>query len=223
MSRKHRRESNDPQLVDRWVRAFTLVELLVVIGIIAILTTLLTPAIQGMMGIVGGRGGVGIVSGAIEQARLEAIKHGVPTFVGFPAGLTNEEAFSSLIVYRALRADESLTNTNKIAVVSRWMRLPSGVFVDPQSLDASLMTTQNVSVTFPRLTSNTVTSIRSLKFDRFGKLGSDVVDAPVFRVGEGVLVGGALRFASSPSNYFEVSVQPLTGHVVVRDAAKTQP
>jgi prepilin-type N-terminal cleavage/methylation domain-containing protein len=223
MSPKHHREKIESRLVGHRRRAFTLIEMLIVIGIIAVLTTLLTPAIQGLMGVVGGRGGVGTVSGAIELARLEAIKHGVPSFVGFPAGLTNEEAFNSLIVYRALRADESATNTNKITVVTRWLRLPQGVFVDPQSLDTSLMTTQGVSGIFPRLTSNAVTSVRSLKFDRFGKLGSDVRDAPVLRVGEGVLIGTTLQFAPSPSNYFEVAVQPLTGHVVVRDAAKAAP
>jgi len=202
--------------------AFTLVEMLIVIALIAVLTALVAPSLRGLFGVVGGRGGVSALSGAIEQARLEAIKHGVSAFVGFPDGITNEEAYASMIVYRALRADESLTNTNEIAVVTRWSRLPQGVFIDPASLDAAVQMTQNVGGLVPRLANNNIASVRSLKFDRFGKLGWNVSTPPVLRVGEGVYVGSKVAFTPT-NNYYTVAIQPLTGQVVVRDASVTAP
>jgi len=203
--------------------AFTLIEVLIVVALVAILTALIAPSLQGLLGIVGGRGGVTALSGAIEQARLEAIKNGVPAFVGFPDDITNEEAFSSVIICRARRSDEEQAGAGPVIVVSRWLRLPRGVFIDPESLKTAVTTTQSLSGQLPRLATNNVASLRSLKFDRFGKLAWSQTNVPVLRVGEGVFDGSTVRFTPNTNNYYELTIQPLTGHVVVRDAAAQSP
>jgi prepilin-type N-terminal cleavage/methylation domain-containing protein len=199
--------------------AFTLIELLVVIAIIAVLSALLVPSMQGLFGVVGRRGGANTLAMGFEQAKLEAIKHGTAAFVGF-ANSTNEDAFSSFIVYRALRFDESATNTNLFTPVSRWIRLPRGVFIAPPTLAAAVTSTQS-SITpglLPRLGGSNVASLRSIKFDRFGKLDTTNTDISL-RVGEGILTGDQLVFTPNENNYYELTIQPLTGQVVMRDGA----
>jgi prepilin-type N-terminal cleavage/methylation domain-containing protein len=194
---------------------FTLVELLVVIAIIAIMSALLAPSFQGLFSVAGRRGGANAIAGAAELARLESIRHSVPSFVGF-ANLTNEEAFSSVIVYRALRPDEAATNSSSVVAVSRWLRFPRGVFVDPESLGSGGIGAQSVPKgQIPLLGTLPVASLRSIKFDRFGKLATNA--SPVLKVGEGVLEGSRLRFIPTDQNYYEVSIQPLTGKAVVND------
>lgn len=203
--------------------AFTLIEMLIVIALVAILTTLLAPSMQGLFGVVGRRGGANALALGIEQARLEAVKHGTPAFVGFAIG-TNEAAYSSFIIYRALRFDEAVTNTNLVTAVSRWMRLPRGVFIQPQDLASAVTLTQNVaSNALPRLGSDSISSLRSLQFDRFGKLVTTNVDPPTLRVGEGIFNGTSVTFIPDTNNYYELSIQPLTGQVVMRDGVVAQP
>ncbi len=205
-----------PSLVTcRRTEAFTLIELLVVIAIIAIMSALLAPSFQGLFSVAGRRGGANALAGAAELARLESIRHSVPSFVGF-ANLTNEEAYSSVIVFRALRPDEAATNSQTVMAVSRWLRFPRGVFVDPESLGSAAFAAQSVPAgEIPRLGTLPVTSLRSIKFDRFGKLATNA--SPVLKVGEGVLEGSRLRFIPTDQNYYEVSIQPLTGKAVVSD------
>jgi prepilin-type N-terminal cleavage/methylation domain-containing protein len=195
--------------------AFTLLELLAVVAIIGIMSALLVPSLQGLFSVAGRRGGANVIAGAAEVARLEAIRHAVPAFIGF-ANITNEEAYSALIVYRALRPDEATTNTNPVIAVSRWQRFPRGVFVDPQTLAGEGWSAQSIPPgQLPRLGTLQVTSLKSIKFDRFGRLATKA--SPVLRVGEGILNGSQLSFIPTADNYYELAIQPLTGKAVVSD------
>lgn len=211
--------SNESVLSLRRAAAFTLVEMLIVIALVAVLSALLVPSMQGLFGVVGRRGGANTLAMGFEQAKLEAIKHGTAAFVGF-ATTINEDTFSSFIVYRALRSDEAVTNTNLITPVSRWVRLPRGVFIAPPTLAAAVTSTQSSipAGLLPRLGGSNVASLRSIKFDRFGKLDTTKTNISL-RVGEGILTGDQLVFTPSASNYYELTIQPLTGQVVMRDGA----
>lgn len=174
------------------------------------------PALQGLFGVAGRRGGVNVLAGAMEQARLVAIQHGVSAYVGFPRSFADSEtALNSVIVFRQTREDERVTNPALYASVSRWLRYPTGVFVDPAG-GTSLAALTDLTVTnLPRLANQSVTQVEAVEFDRFGKLRPE---APLrFHVGEGVVAGSAVTFRPTPNNFSALNVLPLTGRVKITD------
>lgn len=184
---------------------FTLLEVLVAVALIAVMSTLLVPSMRGLMGIAGPRGGVNTVASAVEQARLSALESGVDGYVGFPEDLPGgDDPYSAVIVFREAREDED----GSYVAVSRWMRLPRGIFVDASGLSGSV----SADGALPKLDSAPAGQLRVLRFDRFGKLYSSE-NEQTLRVGE----------KAEPEkdflrgNYFELAVQPLTGRAVITE------
>ena len=196
--------------------AFTLIELLVVVAIIAVLSALITPAVQGLMGTSGRRGALNTVTAVLEQARLSAVENGTTAYVGFPTNAANKtNGFSHLIVFRDARPGD--TNTNAVAV-TRWQRLPNGVFIQGGTGLSGAVTTRTLPTrTLPRLGgSEDLTQIPALAFNRFGQLQGASTAVSVL-LGEKIEPTGDWR--GSPNNYYELRIQPLTGRVIVDDAS----
>jgi prepilin-type N-terminal cleavage/methylation domain-containing protein len=192
-------------------RGFTLVELLVVIAIVGILTTLLVPAMRGLVGVGGRRGGMNVLTTAVEQARLGAMENGVSTYVGFPTGASDPElGYSSVIVMRDSRDDEE---TKGSVAVTRWQRMPRGVFIDSGNVSEDVP-----EGAIPKLGGADPGKLRGIRFDRFGKVVPN--KAVTLRIGEKASPGG--DFLGNGNNYFELTVQPLTGRVTVVDKAAQQ-
>lgn len=191
--------------------AFTLIEMLIVIAIIAVLSALLVPAVQGLMGTSGRRGGVNTMMAVFEQARLSALESGVRSYVGFPVKAANEtNAFSHVIVYRDPRPEETAP-----VAVTRWQKLPQGVFYEG---GANFGATKNSSNALPKLGGETISELAVLEFNRFGQLVPNSDEVKVM-VGEKALPKGP--WLRGESNFFEISVQPLTGRAVVADKSGT--
>ena len=197
--------------------AFTLVEMLIVVALIGIMAAMITPSLQGLFGVAGRRGGVNTLSGAIEQARLAAIESGVSAYVGFPTSATNKElAYSSVIVFRAKRDGDA----NNYVPLSRWMRFPTGVFLDKDSI-GSAVTTNSVPISglIPKLGDQNLANVSAIEFDRFGRMKDQNKANAILRVGEGVLSGDQVTFRPSTNNHYALSIIPLTGRVQISDAS----
>ena len=201
----------------RSAAAFTLLELLVVIAIIAILTSLLLPSLQGLMGVAGRRGGASVLSAALEQARLSALENGGAAYVGFAISSTNpDNKYSSLIVFRAKRDDETGA---AYVPLSRWVRLPTGVQMDPQSISSAAKASISVSSgVLPRLGSEQVSSLQAIEFDRFGRLKGHA-QPPVLKVGEGIVSDSAVQFRQGANALYAVTILPLTGRVQISETS----
>lgn len=199
--------------------AFTLIELLTVVAVMAILGSILVPALPGLLGVGGRQGGVSTLGAALEQARLSAMESGATTYVGFPfAAADTNAAYSSVLVFREATNEEKAAESGTLyKPVTKWLRLPSGVFLSGTNLTPSDLGSGAKSLAvsgLPKLGGETISSLTVIPFDRFGKLARG--SSPVgLRVGEKAAPdAGFLRDAN---NYVEFEIQPLTGRVRVSD------
>ena len=131
--------------------AFTLVELMAVIGIIGLLAAVGIPAIKGLTGSGGRKQALSQVMGALEIARNTAINTGANAAVIFPDGDFNPSGVNSTpYKFRSMAVvsykDSTIaTNTNLSMIdydklVSSWIVLPQGISFLPIYLKTNTST-----------------------------------------------------------------------------------
>jgi type II secretory pathway pseudopilin PulG len=118
------------------MRAFTLLELIIVMGIIVALFAVIVPATTSLFKSSGRKGAVSSLLGAIEQAHTLAIKDGQPTYVVFPTlpsgstpALLQRYSYRSYAIFQ-----DDAANPGTTKQVTSWQTLPTGISIRSGSL-----------------------------------------------------------------------------------------
>jgi prepilin-type N-terminal cleavage/methylation domain-containing protein len=146
--------------------AFTLVELLAVVGIMGLLAAVAVPALKGLTGSGGRKQALSQVMGALEIARNTAISTGTNAAVIFPdSTFASGDAYK----YRSMAVVAwNPTNTNSPAtMVGSWIVLPQGIALSPKSI-SDLPIGNNISIRI--LTSSNTANFRAISFQSDGAL-----------------------------------------------------
>ena len=150
--------------------AFTLLELLVVIGIISILLVAIIPAVNSLSKSSGRKAAVSNLLGAIEQARAQAIKDGQATYVVFPDVLPGSPDVATIQRYAyhsyAIFEDDTAT-PGAVKQLTPWRSLPTGVSVRSGSLNYLANT---ISFPFTPLGAAVTGTFPFLKFNSNGEV-----------------------------------------------------
>ena len=110
--------------------AFTLVEMLVVIGIISILLVAVIPAVNSLSKSNGRKGAIDNLIGVIEQARSQAIRDSQPTYLVFPTQLpgTPDPATNQRYSYHSFAIfEENPSDLTTPKQLTPWKTLPTAV------------------------------------------------------------------------------------------------
>jgi prepilin-type N-terminal cleavage/methylation domain-containing protein len=162
--------------------AFTLVELLAVIGIIGLLAAVGIPAIKGLTGSGGRKQALSQVMGALEIARNTALNTGTNAAVIFPdSTFTSGDAYKyrsmAVVSYKDSTIATATTNTNtSIAydkLVSSWIVLPQGISFLPNYLVTNTtnnMISVTVQIRIPPKTNDTSITCPGIVFQSDGGL-----------------------------------------------------
>ena len=108
-------------------KAFTLVEMLSVMGIIVLLLVATIPALRGLNQAGSRRGAVGTMMGVLDRARMMAISDGLATYVVFTCPV-DESQLNPDLCGRAYAIFEDSDNVSFIPTQKTpWMQLPKGM------------------------------------------------------------------------------------------------
>src|SRR5438046_5862845 len=110
-------------------RAFTLIEMLVVLGMIVILLSALVPAVTSLSKANGRKAAMANLLGGIEQARAEAISTSPATYVVFPTfGAGAAQSTLDRYNYKSYAIfEDNEANPGSVKQVTPWKALPTGV------------------------------------------------------------------------------------------------
>jgi len=214
-------------------RAFTLVEMLVVLGMIVILLSAIVPAVTSLSKANGRKAAMANLLGGIEQARAEAINTSQATYVVFPtfgAGTTQSSLdrynYKSYAIF-----EDNAASPGSVKQVTPWKALPTGValraagtaaltnLADPASL--------NPAPTFSFTPdTGTTPAFRCFKFNSNGEVEAPATNV-LLGVFEGYVSNGTEVVTSgkdangNPAAVEYIAVAQFTGRAEPADAVAT--
>src|SRR5438477_3508480 len=207
------------------VRAFTLIEILVVLGMIVILLSAVIPAVTSLSKANGRKAAMANLLGGIEQARAEAINTSQATYVVFPTlGTGTAQSTLDRYNYKSYAIfEDNAANPGSVKQVTPWKALATGValraagtaaltnLADPASL--------NPAPTFSFTPdTGTTPAFRCLKFNSNGE-----VEAPATNVRLGVFEGYVSNGTEvgNPAAVEYIALAQFTGRAEPADAVAT--
>lgn len=208
-------------------RAFTLLEMMVVIAIIAILIGFLVPAMSTFTKSSGRKAAIGNLLGVFEQARAQAIKDQLPTYVVFPAFSSGPQATLDRYNYKSFAIfEDDPANSGTVKQLTNWKTLPTGISIRSQGANklsllppASTPTPPTLTITFTPDAGSTVASYYYVKYNTSGEieLPQANVNLTVF---EGLVSNGneiitsAKDSSGGPAASESLTIARLTGRAV---------
>ena len=192
--------------------AFTLVELLAVVGIMGLLAAVAVPALKGLTGSGGRKQALSQVMGALEIARNTAISTGTNAAVIFP-----DSSFASGDAYKyrsmAVVAWNATNAASPATMVGSWIVLPQGIALFPNSISALPQGT-NISVRI--LTSSNTANFRAIRFQSDGGLDESQSPLPTNGIAyfEGTVTGTTTNPISKMTNFETVRLTRYTGRAI---------
>lgn len=152
--------------------AFTLVELLAVIGIMGLLAAVAVPTLKGLAGSGGRKQALSQVMGALEIARNTAISTGTNAAVIFP----DLNFASQPYRYRSMAVISwNTTNTNDPNImVGSWITLPQGVVLHHTQINQLPTVTNDTAFRIPPSTNSIKTNnLHALVFQSDGSIPNE--------------------------------------------------
>jgi prepilin-type N-terminal cleavage/methylation domain-containing protein len=214
-------------------RAFTLVEMLVVLGIIGLLLSAIVPAVTSLSKANGRKAAMANLLGGIEQARAEAINTNQATYVVFSTfGAGTAQSTLDRYNYKSYAIfEDNAANPGSVKQVTPWKALPTGValraagaaalanLADPASLNPA------PSFTFTPDTGITP-AFRCLKFNTNGEVEAPAANV-LLGVFEGYVSNGTEVVTSgkdangNPAAVEYIAIAQFTGRAEPADAVAT--
>jgi prepilin-type N-terminal cleavage/methylation domain-containing protein len=200
--------------------AFTLVEILVVIGVIAILLVAVIPAVNSISKSSGRKASAGALLGAIEQARSQAIKDGQPTYLVFPTFASGTQATLDRYNYESYAIfEDDAANPNTPKQITPWKTLPSGISLRANSGSGQEVTNlpdlASVVTKIPPFTIDTTVTplFYCIKFNTDGGMDNPATNFTL-AVFEGYVNGGSEVPTANPIVIETITIAHLTGRAV---------
>ncbi len=204
-------------------RAFTLIELMVVIGIISIMLVAVIPVVSSLSKSSGRKGAISNLTVIIEQARSLALSDSRKAYVAFatvlppnaPPSVVEDYSYRSYAVFED-GADAAGVPQPRAIQVTKWQKLPSGISFRNQDESAGTGTcltsvTNSATAAFSFSPSGATITCPYIEFDSIGSVVQPASVAPMRLV----VFEGSVRGGNEVATAHDASQQPVRDEIQI--------